>query len=113
MRTARRRQGRSAQWGAGPRSTIEEILTSLGIGWGDVGPVVLTHQHGDHIGSAPTVARAAPDATFYGGAADVPAIDISRRVVALEDGDLDFETAYVGHGEPVLRGAAAQVRALG
>lgn len=28
-------------------------------------------------------------------------------------GDLDVETAYAGHGEPVLCGACEQVRALG
>lgn len=162
---------------AGSESAIEEILTSLGVGWGDVGNVVLTHQHGDHIGSAEAVAQAAPDATIHAGAPDVPAIEIGREVNALEDGDrvfdltvvatpghtpghvcmhdsangvlvagdalistdgqlalpsrefasdydealrsvtllgdLAFDTAYVGHGEPVLSGAGEQVRALG
>lgn len=162
---------------AGSESAIEEILTSLGVGWGDVGNVVLTHQHGDHIGSAEAVAQAAPDATFHAGAPDVPAIEIGREVTALEDGDrvfdltvvatpghtpghvcvhdsangvlvagdalvstdgrlalpsrefasdydealrsvtllsdLDFDTAYVGHGEPVRSGAGEQVEALG
>ncbi|MGI8948216.1 MAG: MBL fold metallo-hydrolase [Ornithinimicrobium sp.] len=161
----------------GSESAIEGVLTSLGVGWADVGHVVLTHQHGDHVGSAPAVAQAAPDATFHAGAADVPAIDIGRQVSPVADGDrvaeltivatpghtpghvsvhdtangvlvagdalistdgrlalpdpdfasdygealrsvallgdLEFAAAYVGHGQPVLRGAADQVRALG
>ncbi len=160
----------------GSESAIEAILSSLGVGWADVTDDVLTHQHGDHIGSAEAVAQAAPDATFHAGVPDVPAIEIGREVSALQDGDrvrdlitvatpghtpghvcvhdtansvlvagdaligtdgraalpskefasdydealqsvellaaLDFETAYLGHGEPVLSGAAQQVRDL-
>ncbi|MGB3828568.1 MAG: MBL fold metallo-hydrolase [Ornithinimicrobium sp.] len=75
----------------GAEADIEAVLRSLGLGWADVGDVILTHSHGDHIGSAAAIAQAAPDAIFHAGEADVPAIDIGRGVMALVDGDQVFD----------------------
>jgi glyoxylase-like metal-dependent hydrolase (beta-lactamase superfamily II) len=161
---------------AGSEDEIEQALGRIGLDWGAVGHVVLTHKHPDHAGSASAVLTKAPDATGYAGAADIAAISASRPLVAVADGDrvfdllivatpghtaghiavlddvggllvagdalgttggklqgsnpdftadpaaakasvaklgaLHFETLLVGHGEPILEGASAQVAAL-
>lgn len=160
----------------GDEGDIEAMLTSAGLGWGGLSTVILTHSHGDHVGSAAAIAQAAPEAAFYAGKPDLAAIDIGREVIGVDDqqkvanltiiatpghtpghiaaldtersvllaGDalisddgalalpnpdftpdydealksveamaqLTFASAYVGHGNPVLTGADAQVRGL-
>ena len=153
---------------------ILAALEAVGLGWGNVGHVILTHSHGDHAGSAAAVLEAAPGAQGYAGAEDIPQIVVPRPLVPVVDGDkvfdlsivatpghtpghiavldealgvlvagdalttndgratswptgstedreeaqrsvaklaaLDFETLFVGHGEPIQSGAAALVR---
>ncbi len=160
----------------GSEADIEAALVGVDLGWGDVGDVILTHAHGDHIGAGQAIGRAAPHAMFHAGRADVAAIDIGRPVMALRNGDsvfdlsiiatpghtpghvcvhdvrnsvmvtgdaltgrrggvalpvrdftadydealrsvdylgsFNFATALFGHGEPLMSGASAQVRAL-
>jgi glyoxylase-like metal-dependent hydrolase (beta-lactamase superfamily II) len=163
---------------------ILAALEAIGLGWGNVGHVILTHYHLDHAGSAAEVLAAAPDAQGYAGAEDIPHfvaqgaednqhIVVPRPLVPVVDGDsvfdlrivatpghtpghiavldealgvlvvgdaltttdgrptsypigstedieeahrsvaklaaLDFETLFVGHGEPIHSGAAALV----
>ena len=161
---------------AGSDDEIAAALGRIGLGWGNVGHVVLTHMHPDHAGSAAAVLGQAPDAAGYAGAQDVAAITVPRPLVSLADGDhvfdllvvatpghtaghisvldeiagilvagdalgttggvlqgsnpqftadadaakasvaklgaLRYETLLVGHGEPILTGASAQVAAL-
>jgi glyoxylase-like metal-dependent hydrolase (beta-lactamase superfamily II) len=158
----------------GNRDDILAALEAVGLGWGDVGHVILTHFHLDHAGIAAAVLEAAPDAQGYAGAEDIPRIVVPRPLVPVVDGDkvfdlrivttpghtpghiavldetlgvlvvgdalttndgrptswpigstedpeeaqrsvaklaaLDFETLFVGHGEPIQSGAAALVR---
>jgi len=153
---------------------ILAALEAVGLGWENVGHVILTHYHPDHAGSAAEVLAAAPDAQAYAGAEDIPHIVVPRPLVPVVDGDnvfdlrivatpghtpghiavldealgvlvagdalttnhgrptsyptwttedleeahrsvaklaaLDFETLFVGHGEPIQSGAAALVR---
>ena len=160
--------------GGSSTSDILAALEAVGLGWGNVGHVILTHYHLDHAGSAAEVLAAAPDAHGYAGAEDIPHIDVPRPLVPAVDGDtvfglrivatpghtpghiavldealgvlvvgdalttidgrptsypiestediegahrsvaklaaLDFETLFVGHGEPIQSGAAALVR---
>jgi glyoxylase-like metal-dependent hydrolase (beta-lactamase superfamily II) len=160
----------------GSEGAIAEALSAAGLGWDAVGHVILTHRHGDHIGSLDAVLSAAPDAQAYAGARDISAIASPRPVTAVGDGDavfdlsiidspghtlgsisvldevggllvagdalrnleatlsgsnpkftedmalaeasvaklgaLRYETLLVGHGEPILSGASAQVAAL-
>jgi glyoxylase-like metal-dependent hydrolase (beta-lactamase superfamily II) len=160
----------------GSEGTIHDALVTAGIDWRDVGHVILTHKHGDHIGSIVAVLGAAAGATGYAGEADLGAISSPRPLTAVKDGDmvfglrivatpghtighvsvldeaggilvagdalgtdtgtlagskpsftedataakssvvklgkLTFETLLVGHGEPILEGASAQVAAL-
>ncbi|MEN8184485.1 MAG: MBL fold metallo-hydrolase [Myxococcota bacterium] len=43
---------------AASRSTLESALEVLGYGLGDVGRIVLTHYHGDHLGQARSIRQA-------------------------------------------------------
>jgi glyoxylase-like metal-dependent hydrolase (beta-lactamase superfamily II) len=74
----------------GSDDDIAAALERLGLDWGAVGHVVITHQHDDHAGSAAAVLAAAPDAVGYAGAADIPAIAVPRPLVAVADGDTVF-----------------------
>jgi glyoxylase-like metal-dependent hydrolase (beta-lactamase superfamily II) len=156
--------------------SIEAALREAGLGWDAVGHVVLTHRHGDHVGSLDSVLANAPDATPYAGPIDIPKITSPRPIRAVGDGDrvfglriiatpghtlghisaldeaggllvagdalstsdgkvgdsnpdytddmdqaiasirklggLRYETLLVGHGDPILSGASAQVAAF-
>lgn len=72
---------------AGNDERIDTALTNLGVGWGDVDHVVLTHLHGDHVGGLPAVLSASETAVPYAGEADVAGISSSRPIVAVNDGD--------------------------
>ena len=74
----------------GSDGAIAEALEAAGLGWGNVGHVILTHQHQDHAGSAADVLEAAPDAVGYAGAEDIPAIVVPRALTAVADGDSVF-----------------------
>ncbi|MFL5674178.1 MAG: MBL fold metallo-hydrolase [Chloroflexota bacterium] len=161
---------------AGSDDEIATALGGIGLGWSDVGHVILTHKHPDHAGSIEAVLTSATYAKGYAGAADLPAIAAPRPLTALADGatvaglrivatpghtighisvldeanrilvagdalgtvggplagsnpqftedaaaakatviklgNLEFETLLVGHGDPILTGASAQVKAL-
>jgi glyoxylase-like metal-dependent hydrolase (beta-lactamase superfamily II) len=74
----------------GSAGDIERTLAATGTGWGDVGHVILTHLHGDHIGSLPEVMTSAPDATAYAHAADIPGILSPRPISPVADEDTIF-----------------------
>lgn len=161
---------------AGSEDAIEDALTAAGVAWSAVGHVILTHRHGDHVGSLDAVLAKAPGAAAYAGAADIPKIPSSKALRAVADGDpvfglrvvatpghtighiavldqaasvlvagdalrtmggplagsnpdftedhdaakatiaklgaMRFETLLVGHGDPIMTGASAQVAAL-
>ncbi len=71
----------------GSEGSIEAALTKLSVGWSDVGHLILTHRHGDHIGSVDAVMAAASAATAYAGAGDIPNIAAPRAITAVGDGD--------------------------
>ncbi len=66
---------------------IERALAEVGVGWPDVGSVILTHRHPDHVGSVGEVAASADDAVLFAGAADVEAIEAPRPLEPVGDGD--------------------------
>lgn len=74
--------------GSGAEGSIEAGLVELGFGWSDVGAVVLTHKHPDHIGSLGAVAEAASAAEVFAGAGDIDAIASPRPVTAVGNGEL-------------------------
>lgn len=162
---------------SGNQSEIESVLMTLGLDWDSVDNVILTHLHGDHIGSLGPVMDSARNASAFAGEADISAMGASPRPVnAVGDGNsvfgldiietpghtaghicvhdpegsvlvagdalngvdggvsganpsftpdmaaanesvkklaaLSFETAFFGHGEPVVGGADVQVANL-
>ena len=81
-----------------PADNVGDILAALeavGLGWGNVGHVILTHWHDDHAGSAAAVLEAAPEARGYAGAADIPHIVVPRPLAPVEDGDTVFDLRIV------------------
>jgi glyoxylase-like metal-dependent hydrolase (beta-lactamase superfamily II) len=79
----------------GSEQAIADGLTAIGLGWDAVGHVILTHQHPDHAGSTTAVLEAAPMATGYAGAADIPGITSPRPLTAVEDGEHVFDLRIV------------------
>lgn len=69
---------------------IEAGLSEVGLGWGNVGSVILTHRHPDHIGSLGPVMDNASEAFGYAGEADIPAITSPRPLTPIGDGDTVF-----------------------
>ena len=90
----------------GSEDDIEAVLGRVGLDWGAVGHVVLTHMHPDHAGSAAAVLDKAPDATGYAGAEDIAAIAVPRPLTAVADDDRVFDLRIVRdarpHGRPHL-----------
>ena len=92
------RNGEAAVVDTGNRGSgddIEAALVTAGIDWNAVGHVILTHHHGDHQGSLPDVLARAPEAAAYAGAADIPAIDSPRPLIAVGDGDHVFDLEII------------------
>ena len=71
-------------------SKIADVVGTAGLGWDAVHHVILTHYHGDHIGSVGEVLAAAAKATTYAGAADIPQIKSSRPIKSVGDNDEVF-----------------------
>ncbi len=75
----------------GSAPVIEQSLSTIGLGWSNVGHVILTHLHGDHIGSLGPVMDSASAADGYAGEADIPAMSASPRpIIAIGDDDQVF-----------------------
>lgn len=74
----------------GSEGDITAALATAGVGWADVGSVILTHRHPDHVGSVPAVLERATEATPYAGVEDIPAITSPRSITAVSDGDTVF-----------------------
>jgi glyoxylase-like metal-dependent hydrolase (beta-lactamase superfamily II) len=71
----------------GSADAIEASLAAVGLDWSGVGHLILTHHHGDHVGSAAEIMGRAPGVTGYAGAEDIPAISVPRQLSSLSDGD--------------------------
>lgn len=86
----------------GNEGDIEAGLSEVGLGWADVGSVILTHRHNDHVGSVGPVMDAAVQALGYAGDADIPNIDTPRPLTPVGDGDTVFGLPIIetpGHTE--------------
>jgi len=75
---------------AGSEGDIAAALETIGLGWDSVGHVIVTHKHGDHMGSLGAILEATPDATAYAGSEDIPAMGSARQLTAVADGDHVF-----------------------
>jgi glyoxylase-like metal-dependent hydrolase (beta-lactamase superfamily II) len=75
---------------AGSEGDIAAALEKIGLGWDSVGHVILTHKHGDHIGSLSAILEATPDVTAYAGREDISAMGSAPQLTAVADGDNVF-----------------------
>lgn len=80
---------------SGSTDDLEAGLAALGLGWEALGHVIVTHSHGDHMGSLAGVMDLAPLATAYGGAADVPSMTAPRAIEVVSDGDRVFDLQII------------------
>ena len=74
---------------------IETALSEIGLGWGAVGHVVVTHRHPDHQGSLEAVLAQAPAANWYAGAGDISAIDADADGIVVGDGETIFDLRVI------------------
>jgi glyoxylase-like metal-dependent hydrolase (beta-lactamase superfamily II) len=79
----------------GSADAIEQALGGAGLSWDAVGHLILTHHHGDHVGSASEIQRRAPDSAGYAGAEDIGAIPVVRPLTAMGDGEEVFDLRIV------------------
>lgn len=75
---------------SGSRDAIFEGLDALSVGPGDVRHVVLTHNHGDHVGGLSEFESDLTNATVYAGAPDIGSIRTSLPLTEANDGDEVF-----------------------
>ncbi|HEX2369929.1 MAG TPA: MBL fold metallo-hydrolase [Acidimicrobiia bacterium] len=80
---------------AGSAPDIEAGLGEIGLGWDAVGHVILTHKHGDHVGSVTDVLELADAATGYAGADDIGSITAPRPLTPVGDGDHVFDLEII------------------
>ena len=79
----------------GSGDAIAAALTGIGLDWPAVAHVILTHNHGDHAGSAADVLDRAADAAGYAGAEDIAGITVPRALTPVQDGDTVFDLQVV------------------
>ena len=79
----------------GSGDAIAAALTGIGLDWPAVAHVILTHNHGDHAGSAADVLDRAADATGYAGAEDIAGITVPRALTPVQDGDAVFDLQVI------------------
>ena len=83
---------------SGSEGEILNAISVLGGGWSDLKHLVLTHAHGDHVGSVAAVLENATDAQAHIGEADLGNVDAGngRELNALVDGDEVFGLQIIG-----------------
>jgi glyoxylase-like metal-dependent hydrolase (beta-lactamase superfamily II) len=75
---------------AGNAGQIEASLRAAGLSWSSVAHLILTHHHGDHVGSAADVLNRSPIAAAYAGKEDIGAISVPPPLTAVGDGQEVF-----------------------
>lgn len=103
---------------SGSEQAIESALSDVGLEWASVGHVILTHNHNDHIGSLGAVVAAAPDAQYYAGLPDAPAMTEFVTPIPINDGERVFDLDVIetpGHtpGHTSILDTAAGVLVAG
>lgn len=78
----------------GSEGDIESALAEIGLDWGSVGHVIITHRHPDHQGSLEAVLGAS-DAPWYAGAGDMEAIDATTEGTVVATGDDVFDLRII------------------
>ena len=81
--------------GGGRVGDIEQALSTVGLGWGSVGTVIITHKHGDHVGSLTAVLREVTGAIIGAGEADIAGIGGGSGLVSFADGETVFGSTVI------------------
>lgn len=80
---------------SGSGDAINQALGDLGLMPSDVRHIVLTHNHGDHVGGLGELEGAMTNATVYAGTGDVDTIQTSLTLSEVGDGDEVFGMGVV------------------
>ncbi len=76
--------------GVNQADAIEAALSEVGLGWDNVGHIILTHWHGDHVDGLGPIMGLATEAVAYAGSSDIELIRSPRSITPLFDGDSVF-----------------------
>ena len=79
----------------GSADAIDAALAQAALTWGEVGHVILTHKHPDHVGSVDAVMERASGASLYAGEADIPEITSAVLPQSVGDGDRVFDLEVI------------------
>jgi glyoxylase-like metal-dependent hydrolase (beta-lactamase superfamily II) len=92
------------------RAALEAALDSLGLGVEDVGRILLTHYHGDHLGQAQSIRESGAHCEVWAHEAEVPMIEgfTAERDERVEE-TIELFREY-GVPEDLLRRQAARKR---
>lgn len=81
---------------SGSEGEILNAISLLGGGWSDLKHLVLTHAHGDHVGSVAAVLDNATEAQAHIGEADLANVNAPRELNPVVDGDEVFGLQIIG-----------------
>lgn len=80
---------------AGSVGAIEGALSGIGLDWGSVGHVIVTHKHPDHQGSLEEVLGRTPNAPWYAGGGDIAEIVAMTPGNTVSDGQTVFDLQII------------------
>ena len=104
--------------GSGSEGAIGEAMATVGLDWGSVGHIIVTHRHADHQGSLEAGLSLTSGSPWYAGAGDMSAVRASTEGIAVGDDDSVFDLRIIetpGHtaGHISVLDAAAGVLVSG
>ena len=81
--------------GSGSEGAIGEAMATVGLDWGSVGHIIVTHRHADHQGSLEAGLSLTSGSPWYAGAGDMSAIRASTEGIAVGDDDSVFDLRII------------------